>query len=478
MGVWDAVGELAKRLLGDGHSTPRDLSKIDREITPEHATRKSGHYTAAPKRPTDIEVLPEYEFVRQALGANCPAMFLTGKAGTGKSTLIHWLAGQMDACAVVAPTAVAAINIGGDTIHSFFGLPPEHLDPDHEYHPGQRRRLVIENLKLLIVDEVSMVLPNLVDVIDHTLKSVRRNNQPFGGVPVLFVGDLFQLPPVVATPEERVYFSHRYRSRFFFSAEAFRETLIQPVQLTRIFRQTDTEFVAALNRIRVGEEYRDALALLNRQCFRDRSGEPEGVYLVPTNQMARTINSRELDRLPGTARLYEASVTGNVPINKWRLPAPDRLELKVGAKVMFVKNHKPDWINGDIGTVVGLEDDHIRVRKDVSDNVVSVGEETWEKLKYTYDYANRRIEREVVGTYRQLPVTLGWAVTIHKSQGLTLDKVVLDLGGGAFAEGQTYVALSRARTIGGLRLIRPIAMHDVRVDPMVVDFYRSLNLLG
>ncbi len=389
MGVWDAVGELAKRLLGDGRSTPRDLSKIDQKITPEHGARTTGRYTATPRFPTDIEVLPEYEFVRRALGANCPAMFLTGKAGTGKSTLIHWLVGQVDACAVVAPTAVAAINIGGDTIHSFFGLPPEHLDPDHEYRPDQRRRLVIENLKLLIVDEVSMVLPNLVDVIDHTLKSVRRNNQPFGGVSVLFVGDLFQLPPVVTTSEERVYFSHRYRSQFFFSAEVFRDVRVQPVALTRVFRQTDPTFVDALNHIRVGEDFRESLALLNRRCFRDRSGEPEGVYLVPTNQMARTINSRELDRVPGTARMYEASVTGNVPVNKWRLPAPDLLELKVGAKVMFVKNHKPDWINGDLGTVVGLEDDHIRIRKDASDNVVSVTEETWQKLKYTYDYASR-----------------------------------------------------------------------------------------
>lgn len=477
MSVFDKIGELAKRLLGEQASSATDFSKIDREITPEHGRRKGGRYTAAPARPQNIETLPEYEFVRQAIAAGCPAMFLTGKAGTGKTTLIHWLLSQQDGCAVVAPTAVAAINIGGDTIHSFFGLPPEHLDPDHEYRLDQRRRLLMENLKLLIVDEVSMVLPNLVDVMDHTLKDVRRNRLPFGGVPVLFVGDLFQLPPVVTTPEERVYYSHRYRSRFFFSADVFRDVHVQPVRLTRVFRQVDPAFVDALNRIRVGEDYREALALLNRRCFRDRSGEPEGMYLVPTNQMARTINSRELDQLPGTVRLYEAMTTGNMAANKWRLPAPDRLELKLGAKVMFVRNRKPDWINGDTGTVVGLEDDHIRVRKDASDNVVNVGEETWEKLRYTYDYASRRIEREVVGTYTQFPLTLGWAVTIHKSQGLTLDKVILDLGSGAFAEGQTYVALSRARTMDGLCLVRPISMHDVKVDPMVVGFYRGLGLL-
>jgi ATP-dependent DNA helicase PIF1 len=209
MSVWDKVRELAKRLLGEAASAPRNLSHIDEKIAPDRGQRSTGKFTGSPQqRPQDIEVLPEYEFVRQAVGAHCPAMFLTGKAGTGKSTLVHWLVGQIEGCAVVAPTAVAAINIGGETIHSFFRLPPEHLDPDGDYHPNKQRRLVMENLKLLIIDEVSMVLPNVVDVIDHILKSVRRNNRPFGGVPVLFVGDLFQLPPVVATPEERVYFSH------------------------------------------------------------------------------------------------------------------------------------------------------------------------------------------------------------------------------------------------------------------------------
>ena len=477
MSLWEAIGNLAKELLGVAGPAPRDLSRIDKKITPQRGHRRAGQFVSAPAQPKNIEVLPEYEFVRRALGIGCPVMFVTGRAGTGKSTLIHWLMREIDGCAVVAPTAVAAINIGGDTIHSFFGLPPEHLDPDGAYHPSERRRLVIENLKLLIIDEVSMVLPNLVDVISNALKSVRDNERPFGGVPVLFVGDLFQLPPIVASAEERVYFSHRYRSRFFFSADVFREVQVQPVHLTRIFRQADPEFVGALNRIRVGTDCRDSVALLNRRCYRDRTGEPEGIYLVPTNQAARTINAHELDQLPGAARLYEATTTGNVPVNKWRLPAPDRLELKVGAKVMFVKNHKPDWINGDIGTVVGMDADHVQIRKDESDNVLTVSRETWQKLKYVYDYAARKIEREVVGTYEQLPLTLGWAITIHKSQGLTLDKVVLDLGGRAFAEGQTYVALSRARSTAGIHLVTPIHMHDIKVDPVVLDFYSSLGLL-
>lgn len=476
MGVWDVIGDLAKRLLGEGSSAPRDLSHIDSEIIPERARRRAGTFTSAPTKPADIQVLPEYEFVRQAVVAGCPVQFVTGKAGTGKSTLIYWLMQEIEGCAVIAPTAVAAINIGGETIHSFFGLPPEHLDPDEDYHPNQRRRLVIENLKLLIIDEVSMLLPNVLDVISNTLKSMRHNHLPFGGVPVLLVGDLFQLPPVVASQEEAIYFSHRYRSHYFFSADVFRAVIVQPVDLTRVWRQSDPEFIEALNRIRVGVGYRDALALLNRRCFRDRQGELEGVYLVPTNHAARTINSRELDCLHCEAKLYEAMVTGNVPVNKWRLPAPDRLDLKIGAKVMFLKNHRPQWINGDIGTVVGMDDDHIRVRRDGTDNVLIVGRERWQKLKYIYDYATQKIERVVVGTFEQLPVTLGWAITIHKSQGLTLDKVILDLGSGAFAEGQTYVALSRARSIDGICLVRPISMRDVKVDPIVTNFYGNLGL--
>lgn len=185
---------------------------------------------------------------------------------------------------------------------------------------------------------------------------------------------------------------------------------------------------------------------------------------------------RELDRVSGQVRLFEATITGNVAANKWKLPVPDRLELKTGAKVIFLKNRKPDWINGDIGTVVGIEDEHIRVRKDATDNVVLVARETWNKYRYAYDYATRKVEAEIVGTFEQFPLALGWAVTIHKSQGLTLDHLTLDLGDGAFAEGQTYVALSRARTLDGITLARPISMRDVRTDPIVIAFYKRLGL--
>ena len=479
MDIWETVAKLAKSILGDTGPTakPRDFSRVESVIIPERGARRQKRYTSQPDQLTGVEVLPEYKFILEAVQAGCPAIFVTGKAGTGKSTLVHWLRSKIDSCAVVAPTAVAAANIQGDTIHSFFGLPPRLIDPAESHPISTKSRLVLENVKCLIIDEVSMVLPNIVDTMSNILRSARGNAQPFGGVPVIFVGDLLQLPPVVSSPEEIVYFSHRYATRYFFSADIFKEQPIVPIVLTKVRRQADEVFIEALNRIRLNDNCRDAVALFNRQCFRDKSVDaPVGTYLVPTNQSARTINMRELDKLPGSVRLYEAAIDGKVDASKWKLPVPDRLELKIGAKVIFMKNKKPDWINGDLGTVVGMEDEHIRVRKDATDNVLLVGRETWQKYKYVYDYETKRVEAEVVGTFKQFPLALGWAITIHKSQGLTLDALTLNLGGGAFAEGQTYVALSRARTIEGITLARPISMGDVRVDPVVLDFYRELGL--
>lgn len=479
MDIWDTVAKLARTILGDesGSARPRNLSKVEAAIVPERGARKKKTFTSEPDQLAGVEVLPEYEFILKAVQAGCPAIFVTGKAGTGKSTLVHWLRSKLDSCAVVAPTAVAAANIQGDTIHSFFGLPPRLIDSAESHPTSTRIRLVLENIKCLIVDEVSMVQPNLIDTMCNILRSARGKQQPFGGVPVVFVGDLLQLPPVVSSPEEALYFTHRYRTRYFFSADIFSEQQLVPVVLTTVRRQTDGGFVDALNRIRLNDDCGEAVALFNRRCFRDKqAGSANGVYLVPTNKAARTVNMRELDRLKRNIRLYEARVTGDVPANKWKLTAVDRLELKVGAKVIFLKNHKPDWINGDLGTVVGLDVDGIRVRKEKTDNVVVVGREIWKKYKYKYDYETRRVEAEVVGTFEQFPVALGWAITIHKSQGLTLDDLTIDLGGGAFAEGQTYVALSRARALEGITLVKPISMRDVRTDPVVLDFYRNLGI--
>ena len=477
MSIWDTVAKLARDLLGESAPVVRDLSQIEKKVIPESGKRQTKKFTSFAVPLEDIEVLPEYEFILQALKIGCPSIFVTGKAGTGKSTLIQWLCQKLEGCAVVAPTAIAAVNVQGDTIHSLFGLPPTHIDPDESFRPNPKARLVLENIKYLIVDEVSMVLPNIVDVMSNTLKRIRRNNLPFGGVPTIFIGDLLQLPPVVSSQEEVIYFSHRYRTHHFFSADIFKEQKIMPVPLVKVRRQSDIEFIDALNHIRMNDNFREHIALFNRRCFRDRpSDSTAGIYLVPTNAAAKTINTRELDSLPGTIKLYEAVTTGSLPANRWKLNVPDLLELKVGAKIIFLRNKKPQWINGDQGEVVGIEQDHIRVKKQGSDNILMVGKETWQKFKFTYDYETRKIEREVVGTFEQLPVALGWAITIHKSQGLTLENLTLDLGNGAFCEGQTYVALSRAKTIEGITLARPISMNDVKVDHAVLEFYKQLGI--
>lgn len=485
MNVWDKVKQLAKDVLGDnypdtGAPVPTDFSAIEKTIIPEQGQRHEKTFTSTSLPPPDaIEVLPEYQFILQALQAGCPSIFVTGKAGTGKSTLIQWLCQQLPGCAVVAPTAIAAVNVHGDTIHSFFGLPPTHIDPDGNFAISEKNRPVLQNVKYLIIDEVSMVLPNIVDVMSTILKKSRRNNIPFGGVPTVFIGDLLQLPPVVDNEELAVFYTHRYRTPYFFSADIFKDQPIVPVHLAKVRRQSDSEFIQALNHIRTNDENcREAVALLNRRCFRDKSEEnQESVYLVPTNAAAKSINTRELDALPGELHLHEAAITGQLTANQWKLPVPDRLELKLGARVIFLKNNKPQWINGDTGEVVGLDADHIRVKKHKSNNVVLVSKETWQKFKYTYNPELQKIEQEQVGTFQQFPLALGWAITIHKSQGLTLEHLTLNLGGGTFATGQLYVALSRAKSIEGINLTKPIAMKDVKVDPVILEFYRKMGMV-
>lgn len=478
MSISDEVTKLGQKLLGNKAMGARNLSSIEELVIPEKSKRHRGKYSSDSEGLSDIEVLPEYEYILEAIKIGYPSFFVTGKAGTGKSTMVKWLSSKVEGCAIVCPTAIAAVNVKGDTIHSFFGLPPVFIDPDKEIQTRDNTHVVLANLNLLIIDEVSMVLPNMVDTMSNILKRVRRSSEPFGGVPTLFVGDLLQLPPVISSKEESIYFSDRYKSPHFFSADVFKQQQIIPINLTQVRRQADNKFIDALNHIRLGRDLKDHIAYFNRSCYRDRNRDSatEGTVLVPTNAAAKQINTRKLNGLPGQLRVYNAGITGKVPANKWKLPVPDRLELKINAKIILLKNNKPHWVNGDLAEIVGLEHDHIRVRKLNTDNVLIVNRTDWEKLKYTYDYQSKKIEKEVVGTFRQFPIALGWAITIHKSQGMTMENLTLDLGSGAFCEGQTYVALSRAKTIEGITLMRPIKMQDVKVNPVVLEFYKELGI--
>ena len=425
----------------------------------------------------EIEVIPEYKRALEAVLENEGALFVTGKAGTGKSTLIKYLSSRLEDCVVLAPTAAAAINAGGDTIHSFFNLPARHIDPGEKLRLNPKSKDVVKYLKALIVDEASMVTPNIVDVIDILLRRYRKNDEPFGGVSVVFVGDLLQLPPVVSTHEERIYFSERYPTQFFYSADVFLRTEIIPINLTRVRRQEDNDFIEALGFVREGVDTGRAVSYFNTNCLKSHADLDNPMWLVATNAAAHSINAKKLAGLAGDTKTYKADVTGDAPASKWRLPVPEVLELKVGAKVVFLRNNKQKgWINGDTGVVVSIGSDTLLVRHDSGGEALEVERMGWERYQYTYDEENKKIDKEEIGRFSQFPVSLGWAVTIHKSQGMTLESAVVDLGSGAFSDGQTYVALSRCRRVEWLRLARNLTPRDIRVNKEALEFYRVIGV--
>ena len=285
------------------------------------------------------------------------------------------------------------------------------------------------------------------------------------------------MPPVIGSDEEKVYYTHRYKSPFFFSADIFKvdEAHFLPLTLKKVKRQSDTRLIGALSAIRTGDDYRESLALFNRECFSvDNEAEHASLCLVPRNNQARQINQNRLDAVEGNEVTIDAEITGNVQADRWKLIVPAKLKLKIGARVIFL-NNQSEWINGDLGEVVGYGEDSIRVKKLSSDNVVNVPKHVWNKYSYVYDYSSKRIEKKIIATFKQYPLALGWAITIHKSQGMTLEDYTIDLGSGAFGEGQVYVALSRSKALGSIKLLKPISMSDVKVNPVVQEFYEKIR---
>lgn len=372
---------------------------------------------------------------------------------------------------MVAPTGLSAIQVGGQTIHSFFRLPPRFVDT-RDLRPLKHTG-VMRAIDLLIIDEVSMVRADVMDGIDITLRRNRRRDEPFGGVQLAVFGDLWQLPPIVREPELKEYFRHTYGGPYFFQALVWQQCAGVSVELETVYRQQDDPgFLRILQHIRDGEPGESILEELNGRVVAHGALPDADSYVVltATNEAALRENSRRLAALPGRARTYAAAVSGRFEDSVF--PTESGLTLKVGARVMFLRNDpERRWINGSWGIVTALGDDGPTVRlEDGSEHEVSVA--TWENIAYRYDVGSREISRDVIGTFRQLPLRLGWAITIHKSQGQTFDRVYIDLGRGAFSHGQIYVALSRCCSLAGLALAAPVRHRDVILDQAVGDYRR------
>jgi hypothetical protein len=416
------------------------------------------------------------ESVLWAIRQKKPVILVHGRAGTGKTTLIRRVIAESNLNhVVVAPTGVAALNAGGQTIHSFFGLPPRMINLD-EIAPRNKLRSILRRLDFIVIDEISMVRADLMDAIDQTLRVNRGRDEPFGGVPMLLVGDFLQLPPIVEEQDARILANAGYDTHFAFGAKCIHKLTPHVVELITVHRQTELEFIELLGQLREGRNVGQVVATLNEICCRPHRTTATPVTLTATTASAEQHNHKGLSALRSQVKTYIGTVVGEFALkNKQRLPAPEFLDLKAGARVMLVKND-PDkrWVNGSLGTVTRLESDSVCVRLDDGLSEYHVTRDSWESIRYEWDHEKQRIEAKVVGTYSQIPLIPAWAITIHKAQGLTLSDVRVDLGDGAFSEGQTYVALSRAKTLSGLSLARPLKIGDVRVHPELVNDVRRM----
>ena len=430
--------------------------------------------------PSEIEVTSEYQAVIDAIDRRDPYIFVSGKAGTGKTTLIGYLreiiAGNV---VVVAPTGVAALQVKGVTIHSFFRLPPRLIFPEEDIKPLRDKRLY-QDIRLLIIDEISMVRADVVDAMDLFLReNGPQKGKPFGGIQVMFVGDLFQLPPVVSSSDMQLLSERGYEGPYFFCAMVLHRRDVTMIELSKIFRQKDEYFASLLNRIRINQDVDEAIEMLNAQCYRQHEIQDEDtITLTTTNARADQINGAGLRAISEDSKIYLGKTTGKFNVEERNLPSPNQLALKVGAKVMFTATDSgfpKRWVNGTVGIVRELLPDKVKVivKNGPYSNTVEVLAHQWESYRYDHDMMSGKISPQIIGTYVQIPLMLSWAVTIHKSQGKTLDKVKVDLSFGTFASGQVYVALSRCKTIEGISLQRPIQPNDVSCDQEIKRFYLS-----
>lgn len=408
---------------------------------------------------------PEQAAVFHAIEKTRDHIFVTGRAGTGKSTLLEHLAWNTEKQVVIcAPTGVAALNVGGQTIHSLFRLPIGVI-ADHKIEQNADVRKLLNTIDTLVIDEVSMVNADLLDAIDRALRQARqRKAEPFGGVQVVLFGDPYQLAPVPGDADERAYFTDQYRSMWFFDAKVWNDADLRIYELTSIHRQHEEQFKFMLNAVRHGMVTAEIAGRLNETGA--RPAPDDAITLATRNDTVNAINARSLARLPGRSLTAKAEITGE--FGGRAFPADEELQLKVGAHVMFLRNDVDQrWVNGSVGTVTKIAD---TVFVEIDGEEHEVHPSIWEKYKYSYSASTKELKRDIVAEFQQFPLRLAWAVTIHKSQGKTYDRAIVDLGSRSFAPGQTYVALSRITALEGLYLSRPLRPSDIIVDDDVRRF--------
>ena len=414
------------------------------------------------------------------------SFFLTGKAGTGKTTFVKYIQETLKdkRFVVVAPTGLAAITAGGQTIHSFFGLPLDPIAPDSDsefekFNINYEKQCILRKVDTIIMDEVSMVKCDIVDAVDSILRHVMKNSMAFGGKQVIFIGDLYQLDPIVDTNDEglRRFYKYYYNTTipYFFKARVFQTYLLPSIEFSKVYRQRDKEFLQILEHIRIGKYVKEEIDTINISSIgKLKEKDNKDLILTPFNKKSDNINYIELEKIPNKAYTYTGKLEGD--FNRKNFPAPYELILKEGAQVMFCRNDaNHQWVNGTLGVVSSLSEDSVSVMVDGEE--IKVAKETWEAVKYVFNENTQKLDKEVIGTYTQYPLKLAWAITIHKSQGLTFDHVTLDPNG-IFSPGQLYVALSRVRSLEGLKLVNRVYRNYIYEKQDINTFMMQNSNLG